>query len=205
MLTAVVDGVDAPRAVMWSIGQIADRDGVSKQAISKKIGRLAESGLTVERDAQGRVLTVNVVEYDSLLGRFANPSKAQAPRQAAAAPAKESYDEALRQKTWLETERRRIELDAIKGRLVEAAGVAEGYDRAAAVIHDIVGRIDDRADDLAAIVARDGSRGLHAALKKLGAELLEEISAALAAESRALRAAMTEAQYEAALAILEAG
>ena len=194
MLTAAVDVVDTPpRAVMWTVSQIADRDGVSKQAVSKQVSRLVDSGLAVERDRQGRVCAVNVAQYDGLRDRFGDPSKAQAPRRPAAFEAfqcdpKESYDEALRQKTWHEAERRRLDLDLQKGRLIETAAVAEGYDLAAAQIHDILGRLDDRADDLAAIVAREGVRGLQSALKRLGSDLLADVSRALAAEASRLRA-----------------
>ena len=137
------NNTNAPRTVMWSIAEIAARDGVSKPTVSVRVKRFVEQhGLAVERDEQGRVARLNVAEYDALRGQYADPSKMQAaPPSAASTPARddirssESYDEALRQKTWLETERRRIELDQIKGRLVDAAAIADGYDRAAGVIH----------------------------------------------------------------------
>ena len=106
MLMSEATGVNVapPRAVMLSIGEIAARDGVSKPAVSRKVGQLVERhGLTVERDGQGRVARVNVAEYDHLRGRFDDPSKVQAP--AAPIPSAtqkpgETYDEALRQRTW---------------------------------------------------------------------------------------------------------
>lgn len=192
MLTAATNGANAPRAVMWSIAQIAERDGVSKPTVSVRVKKFAERhNLTVERDGQGRVASVNVAEYDALRGRFDNPSKAQQQARAASPSdprQSESYDEALRQKTWLEAEKRRIDLAQVKGQLIETAAVAEGYDTAAGLIADILSRIDDRADDLAAVVARDGARGLQTALKKLGAELLGDVSRALAEEASRLRA-----------------
>jgi hypothetical protein len=65
--TTTVDGAlpgltEPPRAVMWTVSEIAARDGVSKQAVSKKVGALVDIGLTVERDEQGRVKKLNVVE-----------------------------------------------------------------------------------------------------------------------------------------------
>lgn len=185
---------------MWSIAEIAARDGVSKPTVSVRVKRFVEQhGLAVERDEQGRVARLNVAEYDALRGQYADPSKMQAaPPSAASTPARddirssESYDEALRQKTWLETERRRIELDQIKGRLVDAAAIADGYDRAAGVIQDVLGALEDLADDLAAVVGRDGARGLAPALRKLGGELQGKICAALRTEARAIRASISD-------------
>ena len=81
-VTTPVDGTssrrpDPPRTVMWTIKQIAARDSVSKQAVSRKVGELVGLGLTVDRDGMGRVAAVNVVEYDRLRGRTDDPSKAQ--------------------------------------------------------------------------------------------------------------------------------
>lgn len=185
---------------MWSIAEIAVRDGVSKPTVSVRVKRFVEQhGLTVERDEQGRVARVNVAQYDTLRGNYSDPSKAQAPTptQTGAPDAvdirsSESYDEALRQKTWLETERRRIELDQIKGRLVEASIVAEGYDKAASVIQDVLNALEDMADDLAAVVGREGARGLAPALRKLGVELQGKICAALRVEANALRAGISD-------------
>ncbi|CUA90201.1 hypothetical protein Ga0061061_111113 [Chelatococcus sambhunathii] len=182
MLTTPTTPVDAPRAVMWTVKQVADRDGVSKQAVSKKVKDLVERhGLAVERDGQGRVVALNVAEYDHLRGRYGDPSKAQAPRQQELPqpPPSESYDEALRQKTWHEAERRRIELEEMKGRLVPVAAVESIVAESGAAIASVIDRLPSSADDLAAAVARDGSHGLRVALKKLANAMREDIAKAL--------------------------
>lgn len=194
MLTEAANSANAPRAVMWSVAQVAERDGVSRPTVSIRVKRFVEQhGLTVERDGQGRVARLNVAEYDSLRGRYDDPSKAQAPRARADAdlPAPgESYDEALRQKTWLETERRRIDLEQIRGKLVDTQSVAEGHDRAAAIMVDIIDRLDDHEDDLAPIVVKDG---LRAALKHLRVLMRRDAADRLRSEARRLRAALTDA------------
>ena len=186
-----------PRSVMWSIAEIAHRDGVSKPTVSIRVKRFIEQhGLTVERDSAGRVAFLNVAEYDALRERFRNPSKAQVAAVRVAhdiAIASESYDEALRQKTWLETERRRIDLDQIRGKLVDTLSVAEGYDRVSAIVGDAVDRLEERADDLAAVVANDGVRGLHAALRGVSRALRAEIASALHGEAARLKAGIAEA------------
>lgn len=202
MLTQPANGANsAPRAVMWSIADVANRDGVSKPTVSIRVKRFVERhGLTVERDMQGRVIALNVAEYDALRGKYDDPSKSQAsappPSVRASARAElvdsESYDEALRQKTWIEAEQKRLTLDQARGKLVEAAGVADGYDRAAVVIRDVVLRLEEHGDDLASIVAKEGARGLRQALKAISQELLREVSEGLAEESKILRAAMVD-------------
>ncbi|BGE85122.1 hypothetical protein Ms3S1_15580 [Methylosinus sp. 3S-1] len=195
MLTEAPNGANAsPRAVMWTVAEVAARDGVSKPTVSVRVKRFVEQhGLTVERDALGRVARLNVAEYDALRGRYDDPSKAQASaRTTAPVEDRETYDEALRQKTWHEAEKRRIELAQIKGQLIETAAVADGYDRAAQKILDTIGRLDEHCDDLAAVVGREGSRGLQTAMKKLVVELQRDIAAALRSEADTLRAMITE-------------
>ncbi len=188
MLTASADEVDAPgraaeqppRAVMWSISQIAARDGVSKQAVSRKVGELIEHGLTVERDRLERVTAVNVAEYDLLRGRTADPSKAQAPG-GNAPKSNESYDEALRQKTWLEAERRRLELGELKGELLRTSAVAEAVIACGAAIAKACDRLPGAADDLAAALSREGVHGVRVLLKQIAVRQRTEIADALAA------------------------
>lgn len=167
---------------MWTVQQVAVRNGISKQAVSKRVRDMAaRHGLTVERDAQGRVVAFNVAEYDHLCGRYGDPSKAQAPRQEAPPPIapNETYDEALRQKTWHEAERRRIELDALKGRLIPVADVEHIVSESGAAIARIIDRLPSATDDLAAKVAREGAHGLRVALKRIASRMREEIAAAL--------------------------
>lgn len=187
MLTTATTAVDAgrsgaPRAVMWAVSQIAARDGVSKQAVSKKVKDLVERhGLAVDRDAQGRIAAVNVAEYDHLRGRFGDPSKAQAPRAAEAAPpASESYDEALRQKTWHEAEKRRIELYELQKKLVRTDSLADALARCGEDIVRTIDRLPNAADELAAAFAREGVHGMRVALKAIAVRMRQDVAQALA-------------------------
>jgi hypothetical protein len=61
--------VDAPidRRGFWKLQQIAKRDGVSKQAISKKVRKLAlAAGLSVTLDARGRIASVDIDQFDQI-------------------------------------------------------------------------------------------------------------------------------------------
>lgn len=173
----------APRAVMWSIKQIAERDGVSRPAISQAVSRLVKQhGLTVERDGQGRVSAVNVAEFDHLRGQYRDPTKDQRPEPPApaAGPSSESFDEASRQKEWLAVERAKITLAETKGELISAAGVANALVNAGADIARILDRLVNATDDLANAVAREGVHGLRVALKKQAGRMRTEIADALA-------------------------
>jgi hypothetical protein len=187
MLTGEATQVNAPSAVMKSIGEIAERDHVSKPAVSRKVKQLvAKHSLQTERDAQGRVAKVNVAQYDELRGRTDDPSKAQSkkpPAPAVNTPAKlpdtESYDEALRQKTWVEAERARFAFDKDRGKYVEAAGVADGASDCGKEIARIVNRLQASSDELAVAVGREGVHGLRLELKKISERMLTDIANAL--------------------------
>jgi DNA-binding transcriptional ArsR family regulator len=192
MLTGQMTAVDAqlpltiaPRSVMWTVSAIAQRDGVSKQAVSRKVKKLAENGLTVERDGGGNVKAVNVVEYDRLRGRLDDPSKAQAPAPGdfgapAAKPDPESYNEAARQAKWIEAERKRIELAELKGELIRVDRFEAAIIQAAGEIAKICDRLPNVADDLAAAMTRGGVHALRVALKQVASRQRTEIADALA-------------------------
>ncbi len=62
---------------MLTLGEIAARDGVSSPSVCVRVKRFVERhGLSVERDAHGRVSRVNVAEYDALRAKFGASSKA---------------------------------------------------------------------------------------------------------------------------------
>ncbi len=167
---------------MMSIADLAARDRVSKPAVSRRVKQLREIGLQVELDGQGRVALVHAVQYDELKGRVADPSKAQAPTAAqlqAQIPNGETYDEALRQKTWTEAERSKLRLLEEQGKLVRVDQLADALAQAGEKIVRSVDLILNDVDDLAASVAKDGVSGLRAELKKVAHRLKNEMADAL--------------------------
>jgi hypothetical protein len=189
--TTTVDGglpglSQPPRAVMLTVSEVAGRDRVSKQAVSKKVKELIDLGLAVERDAKGHVKRLNVVEYDRLRGRTDDPSKAQAPGRSVAAPPaakpvddEDSYKEALRTKTWHESERLRLDLEERRGQLVRVDAVTDAVVSCATSITAIIDRLPNVADDLVAAVSREGVHGVRVALKQMAAKLRTDIAEAL--------------------------
>lgn len=172
-----------PRAVMLSIAEIAVRDGVKKSGVSRRVKQLRESGLQVELDQQGRVAKVNAVQYDELRHRFGDPSKAQAPPTGPTtlpAVQSESYEEARRLLTWTEATRAQLRLEAEQGLYVKVDELEGALDTVAESIVELVDRLPQASDDLAAAVAQGGVSGLRLALRKLAAEFKTEIADALA-------------------------
>lgn len=165
---------------MLSIADLATRDGVSKPAVSRRVKQLRDRGLTVELDGQGRVALVHAVQYDELKARVADPSKAQAPPMLREPiPSGETYEEALRQKTWTEAERNRLKFEEEQGKLVRVEELADALAQAGEKIARSVDLVLNDVDDLAAAVAKEGAIGLRTELKKIIHRLKGEIANAL--------------------------
>lgn len=173
-----------PRAVMMSIADIAKRDGVKKPGVSRRVKALRKAGLTVELDGQGRVSLVNIVQYDALKDKYADPSKAQVPGSLPE-PQSETYEEARRQLTWVEAERAKLKLEAEQKLYVRVEQLEVAVDQVGAQIVGAVDQILQKADDLSAAVAKAGVQGLRAALKDLAFEVKTEIADALAGIAKA--------------------
>lgn len=174
--------------VMWSIGQIAERDGVSKAAVSKMVGKLvSEHSLPVRRDGRDRVVGVSIADYDHHRAYFGSSEQDQtqpanvggkgpAPNQ----PPSESRDEALRQEAWMRVRRQKLEDAKAAGQLVRADILAEALAAAGRTIQSEVGRLQHRADDIALAVSKEGTSGARLALRKIAEEINTRIADALA-------------------------
>lgn len=195
-LTVATERVDStsppPAAVMWSVGQIAERDTVSKQAVSKKVIALADNhGLEVTRDARRRIIAVNVAQYDLLRERYDDPSKAQAQRPAGELPlgapsspraeSKDSREEADRQRAWIDAERARMRLGVERKELLPAAQFNQAIDECGAEIARIIDRLAASTDEIAVAAGRDGAHGVRVLLKSIAQKMRGDIATALAA------------------------
>jgi hypothetical protein len=158
---------NTPAAVMMTLGQIAERDGVGKPAVSRKIAQLVERhGLQVERDQRGRVGLINIAMYDELRQRTDDPSKAQAPRNGVETQPNDSYDEALRRRTWIEAERSKFRFAAERGEYVHIDEVKRAVERAGA---EVVYALDAplRSVDEIASTATRGVNELRRMIKRM--------------------------------------
>lgn len=177
--------------VMLSLGAIAERDGISKQAVSKAVNALVDKhGLPVQRDNRGRISGVSVAHYDHYRGHFGNGAMSQAPRVeptdeggggggANSRGGPNSRDEALRQQAWIDLHRKKIAQAEEDGKLVRADILATALTVAGKTIQGEVNRLANRADDLALAVSKEGTSGARMVLRKIAAELNERIANAL--------------------------
>lgn len=152
---------------LWlSLKAIADRDQVSRQAISKQVARLVEHhGLEVSRDGRGRVCAVNIVHFDDLRRRYGDASKVTrggaTDRPPASEPGREpgsdaTLDGARRIKLVHETELMRLRLAEERGQLVRMDLMTDALTRLA----EEIGRTVDLLQHTDTIAAAAG-RGLH--------------------------------------------
>ncbi len=175
--------------VMWTIRQIAERDKVSKQAVSKTVAKMrADKGEDgIELDGLGRVAKVSVAHYDEYRQRFVNPAKASAPIRsgddvpvaAAQDPPRrqeDSFDEARRQNEWIKNAREKLRYQEDTKLLMRADRVREAQTMAGAEIKAIVSRLPNKADDLATALGRSGVHGLRLKLRDIANEMLTQIA-----------------------------
>lgn len=166
--------------VMWTIGQIAERDGISKQAVSKVVKALVEGhDVPVERDSRGRLARISLAHYEHHRSQFANPAKVAAPRPAAPeepTPRSDSFEEARRQGEWLKIERERIRHQEELKQLVRADRLGEALDICGREIQAVVARLPNKADDVAVAVSKEGVHGVRILLRDIAFELNSAIA-----------------------------
>lgn len=173
--------------VMWSPGQIAERDGVSKQAVSKTLAKLLKDhdDIPTERDGRGRVMRVSLAHYDHHRGFFGNSAQSQAPKAGSHADEPigrpgTSRDEAMRQQAWLNLQREKLRHAEEMKQLVRADKLADALANAGRTIQSEVNRLHNRADDIALAVSKEGTSGARMVLRKVSAEINTRIADALA-------------------------
>ena len=171
---------DVDASVYMTAAQIADRDGISRQAVSKQVARLVmRHQLEVKRDGSGRIVAINSAHFDRLLNRFGDTAQMRrkpqaqpvadiesaaggAPREAKA----DTLDQARIRKLAYDTELQRLALDEMRGRLVRR----DLLDVALQRLSDELARAVDftqHADPLAAALARGGMHALRIECKRI--------------------------------------
>ncbi|PZR94158.1 MAG: hypothetical protein DI537_08700 [Stutzerimonas stutzeri] len=169
---------------MLPLKDIAARDKVSRQAISKQVARLVEHhGLEVARDGRGRVCAVNIVHFDDLRSRFGDSSKVShsgpPDRDPPADPGPgrgedATLDGARRIKLVHETELLRLRLAEDSGQLIRMDVMSEALTRLAEEIGRVVDLLQ-HADTIAAAAGR-GLPELRLTLKRLNIETRTKIA-----------------------------
>lgn len=176
----------AEENVMATPAEVAARDGVTKQAITKLVRRLVEEhDLPVERDARERIIRFSLAHYDHYRGEFTSSEKVAAARQEAPTVqpvnSSTSRDEALRQEAWLKVGRQKLLRQEEIGQLIRADRTREALIVCGREIQSSIARLQNKADDMAMAVSREGSHGLRVLLRQIAFDLNTEIAGRLAA------------------------
>lgn len=169
---------------MLTASAIAERHGVTKQAVSRRVARLVEQhGLRVERDGQGRIVGVDVAQYETLIEGVGDTSKVPdaAPTRLAPHADPNSLDEARRQNAWITARRAEIELARARGELVRLDRVTDAIDVAGAEIAAILDRLPHLADDLVVSMTAGGVAAVRKTLADTALEIRRETARSLAA------------------------
>ena len=189
-LTDDVIGVDA--SASWlSLTQIAALKHTSKQAVSKRVKRLSETGLLSTRQGPSGSLLVNLAEYDRVVGETTDFVRASKGTRAAGASKTHSviteaassesvtspslnFQQA--RKASYDADLKKLELDERLGKLLPIQDVEAAMIACAGSMVRQIEQITARADDIAAAVARNGSAGVRAELKKIVHELRDTLA-----------------------------
>lgn len=174
------------QTVMATPAEVAARDRVTKQAITKLVRRLVdEHDLPVERDGRDRIVRFSLAHFDHYRGEFASSEKVAAARteqpSGQIGNSSTSRDEALRQEAWLKVGRERIRRQEQVGQLIRADRTREALIVCGREIQASIARLQNKADDMALAVSKEGSHGLRVLLRQIAFELNTEIADKLAA------------------------
>ncbi|OLP56812.1 hypothetical protein BJF92_12130 [Rhizobium rhizosphaerae] len=182
--------------VMWSVAQIAARDGVSKAAVSKAIKKLLEAHpeTPVVRDGQGRIASISLAHYDEYRARFVNPAKASAPIREVSSDSppslprldpSDSFDEARRQSEWLKVGREKIRHQQECGQLVRLDMVEEAHKKLGAEIQSVIRGLPNHADEVALAISKEGVHGVRQVLRTIAFAMGNKIADKMAAIAEA--------------------
>ena len=177
MLTTADNPVDG----LLTIAELARQKGVSKQAISKRVGRLTDIGQIQTRAGPRGTVLVNLAEYDRAVGETTEFAHVQAKSAPTASAVEHSYTEAQAREKTYQAELRRLDLDERLGKLIPVDKLAEAGARVAEAMVRAIDGLTARADEIAASVARDGVNGARATLRIVTRELRETLARELGA------------------------
>lgn len=174
-----------------TIGAIAERDQITRQAVAKMVKTLVERhNLPVEHDRRGRVSGVDIATYDRLRGQHGQSSQVRhtSPLTVSTETDDATVDGARRLKTIEETRLLRMKVAAEAGNTIRR----DKHEEAMARLGEEIARCVDLIpfiDRLAAAHSQGDMHGLRIEAKKVTTEIRARISdacagAALAAPER---------------------
>lgn len=181
--TEQVDGAPRRAPDLVAVPALAQRRGVSKQALHKQLDRLERAGaLETIRDDAGRF--VSEAAYLFAIGERAATQLAESavtpPQASGQAPPDDTKAEADRRRAVIAAELAQMELDERRGLLRPVEEVTRAAVAVAERVVAAIGDLGDHADTVIAAIAREGGDGARRALAAIGRAQREAIADALA-------------------------
>lgn len=178
--------------IWMSVSDVADRRGVSKQAISKRLKAL---GGRVSTRKDGNRLLVNIAEYDKVIGAETDPAQelrnrelpARQPdvlQQTPGGKASLAFSIQRAKRESYDAEMARLRLEELQGKLVPIAQVEEAMVRCATVLLRVIEQLPGESDDPALrIVLKNKVHELRGTLEREMRMLSEQADSEAAAEA----------------------
>jgi hypothetical protein len=188
----VAEPVDDTSGSWLNVSELARVRGQDKGGISRRVARLEELGALTTRPGPGRTKLINADEFARAVEtltdtvREANGRRATGPRESNGGASSDPVlgrEQARRAKA--DADLKEMQRDERLGQLARVDDIASGAALQGETLARIIDRLPDRADDLAAVVAKEGSTGLRAALKVVARELRGALANAFAALAEA--------------------
>lgn len=167
--------------VLWTSKQIAERDDVSQQSVSKSIKRLMvnKPDTPVERDGRGRIMKVSLAAYDEFRNRAIDPSQVRGKPIASpelSSAATPSLERARLEGIQLKNDRDRLAHYEELKRLMRRDRVEDAMFAVGKEIGDLVLHLPNDADDVAQAGAKEGVHGIRLELRKISIKLANSIA-----------------------------
>jgi hypothetical protein len=180
---------DEPSSGWLSLSELARVRGQDKGGLWRRVARLEAAGALTTRSGPRGTKLINANEFSAAVDTMTDKVREANGRRAAITQNGESASSSdpvlareQARKTQIGADIAQLQLDELRGLLVRVADISAG---AAIQGETLARRIDqllpEWADDLAAVVAKDGTAGLRAALKGKARELRGALAGAFAA------------------------
>lgn len=186
----MVDQVNS-ETLFKTVTELAEMEGVSKAAISKRLKKLEAAGLELKRNDRGHIVGVPVADYEALANVTIDPIKVSAARPEAGktkidglpssvGPLPGSLEHKRLEEKQLDIDRKKRAEALEMGQLVRLDLLRPALERAGKVIQAGINRLENRADDLC-LAAEKGSHAARLELKGYSAEICDLVAKELAA------------------------
>jgi len=174
----VAELADGPTGGWLTVSELARVRGVDKAAISRRVARLEAAGALATRPGPRGTKLINADEFARAAAEMTDVVREANGRRAAeardgdggglAVTAILSRQQARR--VAYDADIKKLQRDRLLGELARVSDFAAGAAAHGETFARIIDRLPDRTDDLAAVVAKEGSPGLRNALKAIARE-----------------------------------